>query len=89
MAHFEPKTPLQLASQVRFALRAVGITNDYEYRELHEFFMALFVQFGQFVHIRVFSCFKFVKLDSQYFEPCRFFLSDLAHWREIIVFNIP
>ena len=31
--------PLQLVSQVCFALRAVGITNDYEYHELHGFFM--------------------------------------------------
>ena len=45
--------------------------NGYEYHELLEFLMALFVQFGQFVHIRVFSFYKFVKLDSQYFEPCR------------------
>jgi len=67
--------PLQLASQVCFALRAVGITNDYEYHESHEFFMALFVQFGQFVHIRVFSGFKFVELNSLYFEPCPNFTS--------------
>ena len=50
-AHFEPKNtlrraqdmPLQLVSQVCFALRAVGITNDYEYRELHEFFSWLYL----------------------------------------------
>jgi len=60
--------PLQLASQVCFALRASGIACRWHH-ELHEFFMALFVQFGQFVHIRVFSCFQFVKLDSLYFEP--------------------
>jgi len=39
MAHFEPKIPLQLAPQVCFALHAAGITNDYEYHELHEFFV--------------------------------------------------
>ena len=47
--------PLQLASQVCFALRASGIACRWH----HEFFMALFVQFGLFVHIRVFSCFEF------------------------------
>jgi len=69
---------------VPLALHAVGITNDYEYHELHEFFIALFVQFGQFVHIRVFSCFKFVKLNSLYFEPCQKFpLEVVRYLREL------
>ncbi len=41
--------PLQLAPQVCFALRASGIACRWHH-ELHEFFMALFVQFGLFVH---------------------------------------
>ncbi len=44
--------------------KSAAVYHPVDHYKLHEFFIALFV------HIRVFSCFKFVQLDYQYFEPC-------------------
>ena len=50
--------------------------------EIDLFSVDSFVQFGLFVHIRVFLCSKFVRLDSQYFEPYRFFQYQMQNSRK-------